>query len=67
MRHGRRGASETLIQSRYVINSEAAKKLYKTMAGKGLQELKNLTREWHSDGLLLSFPFPWRDFVLTNG
>ncbi|CZR66685.1 related to taurine catabolism dioxygenase [Phialocephala subalpina] len=33
----------------YVINSEAAKKLYKTMAGKDSKEPKNLSREWHSD------------------
>ncbi|KAF4630919.1 hypothetical protein G7Y89_g7217 [Cudoniella acicularis] len=34
----------------YVINSDAAKKLYKTMAGKGAKEPKDLSREWHSDG-----------------
>lgn len=34
----------------YVINSEAAKKLYKTMAGKDSQQPKDLGREWHSDG-----------------
>lgn len=33
-----------------MINSEAAKKLYKTMAGKGSTEPKDLSREWHSDG-----------------
>ncbi|KAK0124845.1 hypothetical protein ONS96_008724 [Cadophora gregata f. sp. sojae] len=33
----------------YVINSEAAKKLYKTMAGKDSQQPKDLGREWHSD------------------
>ena len=33
-----------------MINSEAAKKLYKTMAGKDSQQPKDLGREWHSDG-----------------
>jgi hypothetical protein len=35
----------------YVINSEAMKKLYKTMPGRQSQaaEPKDLGREWHSD------------------
>ena len=40
--------------SRYVINSEAAKALYKTMPGRTTSQPKDLSREWHSDGL---YPF----------
>jgi hypothetical protein len=38
------------LDLRYVINSEASKALYKTMAGKDVKEPKDLGREWHSDG-----------------
>ena len=39
----------------YVINSEAMKKLYKTMKGRPTEgsEPRDLGREWHSDSLLL--------------
>jgi hypothetical protein len=37
-------------ECRYVINSEAAKALYKTMAGRTTSQPKDLSREWHSDG-----------------
>lgn len=40
-----------LTVASYVINSEAAKKLYKTMKGRPTanSEPKDLGREWHSD------------------
>ena len=41
--------------TRYVINSEAAKALYKTMPGKASKEPKDLGREWHSDGAYIAF------------
>jgi hypothetical protein len=42
-----------------VINSEAAKALYKTMAGRTTNQPKDLSREWHSDGsciIFINFP-----------
>jgi hypothetical protein len=39
------------LDPRYVINSEAAKALYKTMPGRTTQEPRDLGREWHSDGM----------------
>ena len=44
-----------LTKNRYVINSEAAKALYKTMPGKASKEPKDLGREWHSDGAYIAF------------
>jgi hypothetical protein len=43
-----------LIWDRYVINSEVAKALYKTMPGRTTSQPKDLSREWHSDGLYSS-------------
>ena len=45
---------EVTDESRYVINSEAAKKLYKTMPGRTTNQPKDLSREWHSDGIAQS-------------
>jgi hypothetical protein len=39
-----------LTRLSYVINSEAAKALYKTMPGRTTNQPKDLSREWHSDG-----------------
>lgn len=42
-----------MILSSYVINSEAMKKIYKTMKGRQqADEPKDLGREWHSDSRL---------------
>ena len=40
-------------QKSYVINSEAAKKLYATMKNRpgSLNEPRDLGREWHSDSM----------------
>ncbi|RFU26482.1 hypothetical protein B7463_g9857, partial [Scytalidium lignicola] len=46
----------TTDENIYVINSEAQKKLYKTMAGKNTTEPKNLEREWHSDATFENAP-----------
>jgi alpha-ketoglutarate-dependent taurine dioxygenase len=40
----------------YVINAEAQKKIYKTMSRPGLDEPKDLSREWHSDSTFESVP-----------
>lgn len=42
-----------LIDISYVINSEAMKKLYKTMKGRPGEnkEARDLAREWHSDSM----------------
>lgn len=43
---------QLLTQPSYVINSEAAKKLYATMKNRpsAANEPKDLSKEWHSDG-----------------
>ncbi|KAF2183475.1 taurine catabolism dioxygenase [Zopfia rhizophila CBS 207.26] len=40
----------------YVINSEAQKKIYRTMAGRKLTEPRDLSREWHSDSTFENVP-----------
>lgn len=47
-----------LTLHRYVINSEAMKKLYKTMKTpqRAVSEPRDLSREWHSDSKLPLFP-----------
>jgi len=40
----------------YVINSEAAKKLYKTMPKRQSTEPRDLSREWHSDATFEEVP-----------
>ncbi|KAF2660424.1 taurine catabolism dioxygenase [Lophiostoma macrostomum CBS 122681] len=40
----------------YVINSEAQKKIYKTMAKRGPEEPRDLSREWHSDSTFETVP-----------
>ncbi|KAH8798803.1 TfdA family taurine dioxygenase [Hyaloscypha sp. PMI_1271] len=40
----------------YVINSEAAKALYKTMPGRTTNQPKDLSREWHSDATFEECP-----------
>ena len=37
-----------LTSTSYVINSEAQKKIYKTMARRAPTEPRDLSREWHS-------------------
>ena len=46
----------TTDENIYVINAEAQKKIYKTMARKGLDEPKDLAREWHSDSTFETVP-----------
>ncbi|KAG9230468.1 TfdA family taurine dioxygenase [Amylocarpus encephaloides] len=54
--NSRMGNGET-DENIYVINSEAAKKLYKTMPGRSAnQEPRDLTREWHSDATFENCP-----------
>jgi alpha-ketoglutarate-dependent taurine dioxygenase len=40
----------------YVINSEAQKKIYKTMGGRAVTEPRDLAREWHSDSTFETAP-----------
>jgi len=40
----------------YVINSEAQKKIYKTMGGRASTEPRDLAREWHSDSTFETAP-----------
>ncbi|ORY17297.1 TfdA family taurine dioxygenase [Clohesyomyces aquaticus] len=46
----------TTDENIYVINSEAQKKIYKTMAKRQLTEPKDLSREWHSDSTFENAP-----------
>ncbi|KAH8819239.1 TfdA family taurine dioxygenase [Xylogone sp. PMI_703] len=46
----------TTDENIYVINSEAAKKIYKTMKGRTVTEPRNLEREWHSDATFENAP-----------
>ncbi|KAI0446033.1 TfdA family taurine dioxygenase [Xylaria telfairii] len=51
-------ANGTTDPNIYVINSEAMKKLYKTMKGRSREsnEPRDLSREWHSDSLFETCP-----------
>ncbi|KAF9732445.1 hypothetical protein PMIN03_003019 [Paraphaeosphaeria minitans] len=46
----------TTDENIYVINSEAQKKIYKTMARRAPTEPRDLSREWHSDSTFENAP-----------
>ena len=57
-----------LMLRRYVINSEAMKKLYKTMKrpSNTLDEPRDLSREWHSDSKLPFSPLQIQEFLMRQ-
>jgi len=62
-----RDSREVADGSSYVINSEAAKALYKTMPGRTTNQPKDLSREWHSDGESLhQLNFPQLTKITSN-